>query len=154
MKFPDSMIETERRFHVTSLPDPVVLVGDLQQGYLLAMRWLELRVRAGAEHSLALKVARGYGSRFELETTIPEHLARLLFGLSRWKILKSRWVWFDGDQRWDIDCYHGKLDGLRTAEAETSALEDLQIPQWVGSELTGDRSWSNRSLARYGHPEA
>ena len=49
---------------------------------------------------------------------------------------------------WEIDEFEGGLNGLILAEVELSSEEQVvEIPTWVGIELTGLRNWSNAALA-------
>ena len=49
---------------------------------------------------------------------------------------------------WEIDEFEGGLAGLILAEVELSSEEQfVEIPTWVGIELTGLRNWSNAALA-------
>lgn len=62
---------------------------------------------------------------------------------------KSRYLWRGSDGLlWEIDEFEGALAGLVIAEVE---LDDenqaVNIPEWVGMELTNLKGWSNASLA-------
>ena len=49
---------------------------------------------------------------------------------------------------WEIDEFEGGLAGLILAEVELSSEEQVvELPTWVGIELTGLRNWSNAALA-------
>ena len=49
---------------------------------------------------------------------------------------------------WEIDEFEGGLAGLIIAEVELSSEEQVvELPTWVGIELTGLRNWSNAALA-------
>jgi len=49
---------------------------------------------------------------------------------------------------WEIDEFEGALAGLILAEVELSSEEQVvELPTWVGIELTGLRNWSNAALA-------
>ena len=49
---------------------------------------------------------------------------------------------------WEIDEFEEGLAGLILAEVELSSEEQVvEIPTWVGIELTGLRNWSNAALA-------
>lgn len=68
----------------------------------------------------------------------------------RWPyVSKTRYLWDCPDNlQWEIDIFHGKLEGLVIAEIELP-VEDfsLTIPTWVDGEITGERGWSNYELA-------
>ena len=49
---------------------------------------------------------------------------------------------------WEIDEFEGALAGLILVEVELSSEQQaVELPQWVGIELTGLRNWSNAALA-------
>ena len=49
---------------------------------------------------------------------------------------------------WEVDEFEGALAGLVLAEVELpSSQTEVVLPSWVGQEITGLRSWSNRALA-------
>ena len=49
---------------------------------------------------------------------------------------------------WEVDEFEGVLAGLILAEIELENIsQDFDVPQWIGIELTGMKSWSNASLA-------
>jgi adenylate cyclase len=50
---------------------------------------------------------------------------------------------------WVIDRFGGANAGLVLAEVELDSPEaEVDPPDWIGRELTGDRAWSNAALAR------
>ena len=64
-------------------------------------------------------------------------------------IKKTRYCVIGNDGlMWEIDEFEGGLAGLILAEVELSSEEQVvEIPTWVGIELTGLRNWSNAALA-------
>jgi adenylate cyclase len=53
----------------------------------------------------------------------------------------------------EIDVYSGPHEGLIVAEIEfgsIAASERFRAPSWLGTEVTGDDRWANRSLALAG----
>lgn len=49
---------------------------------------------------------------------------------------------------WEVDCFHGILEGLILAEVELSSPTDTPIlPHWIGQEVTGDKRYYNSQLA-------
>ena len=49
---------------------------------------------------------------------------------------------------WEVEEFEGALAGLVLAEVELpSSQTEVVLPSWVGQEITGLRSWSNRVLA-------
>ena len=50
---------------------------------------------------------------------------------------------------WEVDEFEGPLAGLIIAEVELeSEDQEVELPDWVGLELTHLRGWSNSSLSR------
>ena len=143
-------LEAERRFILSAIPHEASKLGTIYQGYLFIFGPFEMRVRSGIENSLAIKFAQGYGRRMEFEMEIARYLAEFLLAFTPWRLFKTRSTKHYNGQRWDIDVYHGTLEGLITAEAETENFDTLAIPEWVGIEVTGSPEWSNRSLSRFG----
>ena len=51
----------------------------------------------------------------------------------------------------EVDVFSGKLQGLIIAEVELSAAGDqLDLPTWIGKEVTGDPRYYNSNLAKKG----
>ena len=49
---------------------------------------------------------------------------------------------------WEVDEFEGVLAGLILAEIELEDInQEFNRPEWVGTELTGLKNWSNASLA-------
>ena len=61
----------------------------------------------------------------------------------------------DGDDRWEIDAFTGRLAGLYLAEIElTSEVRAVRPPAFlaVAREVTSEPEYKNRSLATRGQP--
>ena len=55
--------------------------------------------------------------------------------------------------RWEVDEFHGHLDGLVVAEIElTDENESFGLPDFIGREVTGDARYYNSVLAANGRP--
>ena len=68
-------------------------------------------------------------------------------------IEKTRYFIEHRGHTFEVDSYHGSLEGLHTVEVEmASETTSVTLPDWVGEELTGNRAWDNESLARIGWP--
>ena len=68
-----------------------------------------------------------------------------LFGIE-----KTRFLWRGNDGLlWEIDEFEGVHSGLIIAEVELESEDQVvQLPEWLGEEITGDHSWSNWSLSQ------
>lgn len=52
---------------------------------------------------------------------------------------------------WEVDVYHGNLQGLVTAEIELPAVDAAFVkPDWLGDDVTSDMRYKNERLARHG----
>lgn len=149
-------LEIERKF---KLARPEVLAGlsgkRLSQAYL-AQGSVLVRVRISDDEArLTLKSAPiGQATRHEWEYVVPREDALEMTRQSGvYGLEKTRYeIWHQG-LRYEVDEYHGGLKGLYTVEVELKdAHQVLELPDWVGPELTGQRGWDNDSLARDGWP--
>ncbi len=107
--------------------------------------------------TVRFRVARGVGyltiktsQQDELEEEVGERVA--LFFLENAcvnKISKMRYtVPREGSARyWEIDVFKGHREGLILIEAEVDAMSEvLELPEWVGAEVTGNKAYSNYRL--------
>lgn len=140
------------------------------QGYLIRTSDWELRVRLyrhekaepssyvevrGEQYSGA-SVTRKTGSglvREEDEQLSTIQAGVLLYGCCVHTLRKTRYQ-VDG---WAIDVYQGPLEGLVVGEYElTSETQDVPFPRLFSGmqvqEVTGDKAYSNASLAEFGWP--
>lgn len=129
--------------------------GRLRQGYLTTgSPSVRVRLKGADKAQLTIKLGQGL-SRDEFEYEIPFGDGEQLLEACQGSIVdKTRYTLpAGGGRRWEIDVYHGALDGLVTAEIELSG-EDEMVPaaDWLGEELTGDPRWSNAQLATGGAP--
>lgn len=99
---------------------------------------------------LTLKGPRSGISRDEYEYPIPLQDARELLGYCGDHALsKTRFEVTVGRHVWHVDVYHGPLNGLVTAEVELAhEAEAFVTPDWLGPDVSEDRSFSNKNLAR------
>ncbi len=143
--------EIERKYAVRDLG---VIKGRLGarivQGYIVDQP-MTVRVRImEAEAFLALKSKMQGIERDEYEFPIPMRHAQEL--LARYcgtrTIEKTRYRVPYQDILVEIDVFGGRHAGLVVAEIELqSASQTFDLPPWLGAELTGDRRFSNGSLA-------
>ena len=121
-----------------------------RQGYLSSLKERVVRVRiAGAKAALTVKGLTIGVRRSEFEYAIPlEDAATMLDGLcERPLIEKTRHRESHGGHMWEIDVFHGDNDGLVVAEVELkSADERIELPPWVGEEVSNDPRYFNSNL--------
>jgi adenylate cyclase len=131
------------------------------QGYLATDPERTVRVRiAGSQGFLTIKGATVGCSRPEFEYAIPVADAEAMLSLCCTPpIHKLRYTFTettttdtatDSSCVWQVDEFLGPNQGLIMAEVElTHPDQVIQLPAWVGVEVTGDPRYYNSSLARY-----
>ena len=126
-----------------------------------------VEVRSGllskqAGHTIRFRVAGDQGfftiktktvgiSRSEFEFDIPKASAKLLLDrvCEQPQIEKYRTKIPYGGLMWEVDDFLGENQGLVIAEVELeSASQQVELPDWVGKEVSGDRRYYNSSLVK------
>ena len=146
-------VEIERRF---------VIRGDawrggaapahLKQGYFASEGVLTWRVRLRLDTREAWLTIKAPGdglSRPEYEWGIPFVEAEELIVYCEERVVeKLRYEREFAGHLWVVDEFLGLNEGLLLAEVELEAAdEEVELPEWVGSEITGRPEWSNQALA-------
>jgi len=149
-------MEIERKF---KLKYPAILEGHAGSYFLqayLAKGAVLVRVRVSNDKAwLTLKGQPVSSlSRLEWEYDIPVADAKeMATQAGAYALEKTRFLVAHGDHTFEVDQYHGGLDGLYSVEVEIdSESTPLSLPDWVGEEVTGNKAWDNESLARNGWP--
>ena len=146
-------IEIERKYLVASdgWRDLVKTTQQLRQGYLTAGSGVTVRIRTVDDRTGYLTIKSGGSalSRAELEFEIPVNDSRQMLGYSRGAQIEKIRHSLDlpgGD--WVIDEFQGRHAGLLIAEVELETpTGKLDLPDWLGDEVTGDPQYYNSSLA-------
>jgi len=146
-------IEIERKFLVHDDGWRRGAVGkSYHQGYLTIDPERTVRVRiAGAEAFLTIKGKTEGMARNEFEYPIPLTDATLLLDqlCLRPLIEKTRYTLVYAGRTWEIDEFGGDNSGLILAEIELdSSDEEVELPPWVGEEVTDDHRYYNASLTQ------
>ena len=147
--------EIERKFLVSddTWRSGVAETVRLRQGYLPGAPGCGVRVRlAGAEATLCIKGRRINTACDEFEYAIPPDDARRMLDLfcGDAVIEKTRHIVPVGDDRWEVDVFHGRHRGLVLAELELDAVgQPIEPPPWIGREVTGCREYTNAYLATH-----
>ena len=152
------MIEIERKFLVSNLNACLQLHINskrIVQGYLSFDPARTVRVRK--TDTKAFLTIKGKSNatgdtRFEWEKEIPENEVTQLLDLCLGQIIrKTRYIVPHQSHLFEVDVFSGKLQGLVIAEVELSAAdEQLDLPTWIGKEVTGDPRYYNSDLAKKG----
>lgn len=121
-----------------------------RQGFLSTEPERTVRVRvAGSTGTLTIKGLGVGARRAEFEYPIPvDDAERLLDALCKRPLIeKVRYTLKVGAHDWEVDVFEGENDGLVIAEVELETEdEEIEIPDWVGEEVTGDPRYFNSSL--------
>ena len=149
------MIEKERKFKVKSekfifLSHKVI---NIKQGYLSKDNNLAIRIRISDKKAhLCIKgpTCKSGISRFEFEKEISliEGIKLLKLCLPR-IIFKKRYLIEYKKQLIEVDVFEGFLKGLILAEIElNSKSQKIYLPDWVGKEVTGVKTFYNSHLSK------
>lgn len=146
--------EIERKFLVKEGWREAVDSGSatlFRQAYLSTDPHATVRVRIAGERAwLTIKGLTCGVERDEWEYPIPSADAAAMIDLCcDASISKTRYR----SGRWEIDEFHGCLEGLVVAEIElTSADEHFDAPSWLGREVSADPRYYNSELSRASAP--
>jgi adenylate cyclase len=125
---------------------------ELRQAYLAETNRVvvRLRIEDDARSVLTIKSAESGLSRQEFEFPVDLHDAEALVALRQGSVLlKTRFRARHAGATWEVDVYSGDNAGLVIAEIELE-IEDqaLDLPPWVGREVTGSARYYAAHLAR------
>ncbi|MCY3654709.1 MAG: CYTH domain-containing protein [Cyanobacteria bacterium MAG IRC1_bin_28] len=154
-------LEIERRFLVrtTAWQDQVRASMRLSQGYISIsphgvttrvrhdhnQGWLTLKAPIGARAAPAATPIQ----RWEFEYAIPLGDAQRLLEYCPHQLTKERHMLNLTGGDWLVDCFAGANDGLVLAEVEVERTDaSLELPPWLGPEVSGDGRLSNAALTR------
>lgn len=122
-----------------------------RQAYVASMEDRSVRVRIVDRRDATLTVKIGASAlvRDEYEYAIPlEDAEELMQSAPGVVIEKTRHTVEHGGFTWEIDVFEGQYEGLVVAEVEMhDENADPDLPAWLDREVTGDRRFSNQSLA-------
>lgn len=147
--------EIERKYLVPGdFPSQGCRYRRITQGYLCDDPACTVRVRiAGDKGFITVKGAGSASglSRFEWEKEISAGDAASLIGLCKRGIIdKTRYEIPYRGHVFEVDVFHGENAGLVMAEAEIgSEGENVELPQWIGREVTGDERYYNSYLSAH-----
>lgn len=122
----------------------------IRQGYLVRGEARTVRVRRRGDAAYLTIKGPGDRARQEFEYEIPAADADELLALCEPGVIDKvrHLVPFRG-RVWEVDVFGGRHEGLVLAEVELDdAGSDVDVPEWVGREVTGEPGWSNAELSR------
>lgn len=147
-------IEIERKFRVTSSDwkQSVVRQRSIRQAYLTKNGRISIRIRINNDRraTLTMKTSQPSRRRKEFEYDIPIADAEELLELREGAVIeKIRYDVPVGDLTWEVDVFAGENSGLLIAEVELGHEDQaVELPSWVGEEITHDQRFYNADLAR------
>ena len=121
---------------------------ELKQAYLLREADRSVRIRI-TDNMAFFTIKLGTGlTRNEFEYEIPQDEANDMIDEAGLACLhKTRYYIQNGTDTWELDVFHGALEGLLLAELE---LDDenqaFAYPSWLGQEVTFDPAYLNANL--------
>lgn len=148
------MKEIERKFLVNDeilqiLPN--LTPKKIQQGYIAENDKGVVRVRTkGDKGFLTIKASNTGISRDEFEYEIPFNEAEEMLNLfCSASISKERYTINYGQHVWEVDVFHGKLEGLIVAEIELQSEDEaFEVPKWIAKEVSDDERYFNSNLIK------
>lgn len=154
------MVEIERKFLISNLQACLDMASSsftMYQGYISVDPSRTVRLRIQNDHAfLTVKGASSADgtTRVEWEKQLSLHDANTLLPLClAGGIEKTRYHVPFLDYLFEVDVFEGALSGLVLAEIELeSANQKIQLPDWIGTEVTGDKRYYNSQLAIHGNP--
>ena len=154
------MVEIERKFLVND-PERAIISAShsfqIFQGYISndTSRTVRLRIR-DAKGFLTIKgpTSSDGTTRLEWEEEIPVFEAKALMPLCLPGVIqKTRYHVIERQQLFEVDVFEARHQGLVIAEIELKDPKDnIQLPVWIGKEVTGDNRYYNSYLAVHGLP--
>ncbi|OUS26434.1 adenylate cyclase [Gammaproteobacteria bacterium 45_16_T64] len=151
-------VEIERKFLLKNDDWKKDKQGNLIEGVAFRQGYIPthestVRVRIeGTRAKLTIKGKTVGMSRLEYEYEIPfEDANEMLDALCQKPLIeKTRYFKKADEVTWEIDIFEGDNAGLRVAEVELLS-EDQQVdyPDWLGEEVTGDAKYYNSNLVAY-----
>jgi adenylate cyclase len=147
-------LEIERKFRVRGdgWKSHVVRARRLRQAYLTKNDRISMRVRIDGDETatLTIKTARTGIERHEYEFAIPVADAKELMEQREGAVIsKVRHIVRNGTFNWEVDVFDGDNSGLVIAEIELDRADRvIELPNWIGEEVTDDRRFYNADLAK------
>ena len=146
-------MEIERKFLVTGEYKHLASKSyQIAQGYLSTVPERTVRIRIKGDKGFVTikgKSSESGLSRYEWEKEIPVHEAQELLALCEPGIInKTRYEVVFQNQKYEVDEFYGKNEGLTIAELELeSETTSFSKPAWLGDEVTGDKRYYNAQLS-------
>lgn len=143
--------EIERTFLVDDdcYKDMAVVTVHILQGYLSRDPERTVRIRIRNDSAFLTVKGKTVGfERDEFEYEVPLEDGLEMLKLCAGRILdKTRYIVPYEGYNWEVDEYHGDLEGLVVTEVEMKSTKDIvPIAPFAGKEVTGDPRYYNSQL--------
>lgn len=145
--------EIERKFLVRSSNwrSSVAETTKIKQGYIAVNERCAIRIRTSNAHAtLTIKSAGLNIVRKEYEYSIPVGDAEEMLAnfCADQFVEKTRYCVNHETDMWEVDVFEGLNQGLVIAEIELESEDQaVTLPDWVGTEVSGDAKYLNNNLA-------
>jgi len=146
-------VEIERKFLVNKEKWSQVIKEEqsfFRQGYIISDPEKTIRVRlTDSAGFITIKGLTVGATRTEYEYPIPkEDAQQLLDNFCDSELSKIRYFITHHNKLWEVDEFLGNNEGLIVAEIELAdENESFSLPDWVDSEVTHEKKYSNSNLA-------
>lgn len=143
--------EIERTFLVDddSFRSMAAFTFHILQGYLNRDPERTVRIRIRNDSAFLTVKGKTVGcERDEFEYEIPLEDGLQMLKMCSGRILdKTRYIVPFGGLNWEVDEYHGDLEGLIVTEVELPRADvEFELPPFAGREVTGDPKYYNSQL--------
>lgn len=144
-------IEIEHKFLVKDDSYKLMAISksEIIQGFLSRVPERTVRVRVCDDKGFITIKGKGSGAAHpEFEYEVPLEDAKQMLTMCDPPVInKTRYIVLHDGNRWEVDEFHGELQGLVIAELEVMS-EDYRftLPPFVGIEVTGDKRYYNSQL--------
>lgn len=123
---------------------------DIRQGYLNRNPDRTVRIRTFGDKGFLTVKSRNHGAkRLEFEYEIPVEDAREILKLAEPGIVEKTRYFIPFDRLiWEVDEFHGSLNGVTVAEVEIPDTDiTYEKPPFIGADITGDPSYYNSQMS-------
>ena len=146
-------LEIEHKYLVNSdkYKSLATKVINIRQGYLSRHTDCTIRIRIANDKAfLTIKGRNSGDTRNEFEYALPMDEALELLALCLPRVIsKTRHIVPYMGNKWEVDEFHGHLEGLTIAEIELSSSEQhYEKPPFAGNNVTDDPKYYNSNLSQ------
>jgi CYTH domain-containing protein len=124
----------------------------IRQAYLASDPERTVRVRIKEDKgTITIKGITTNATRAEYEYEIPLQDAKEMIELGEKPIIeKRRYIVNEHQKTWEIDVFERENQGLVLAEIELGSEDEaIELPAWIGKEVTQEEKYYNANLMRY-----